>query len=99
MLKFEEVINDSNMMRLYECISAYSEEMYSAGWLVDIEYIVWLKFREELPSGSYAAKLLEEAFELSLLCSGWWVYDDTKGKCFVTLSEWGELFRNWEITR
>ena len=79
---------------LYQRMSTISEHYWSAGWLVNLEYILWEAIYGVSNTTPVSSTSLNELVRLSRLCGGWWVY---KHK-FVTLSEWSELLRDHKLT-
>jgi len=70
---------------LARAMSDYSEEMWCAGWLIDLEYILWARVLE----GEQAdIKALADA------AGGWIVWDDPdEGETFVPMAEWLEIYK------
>jgi hypothetical protein len=90
---------------LRSMISRISEQMYSAVWKSDIEYIVWEMICDH--SKSYICPIDMDLFhQLSTVAQGWWTWKigprkegqvfETKesiGECtFVSMDEWLNLF-------
>lgn len=69
-------------IELYERMSALSEELHFASWLVGIEYELW-KDRTEYP----------ELVELSDRCNGWIVWIDEDG---IQFENFVPLDRDWD---
>lgn len=85
---------------LFALMTGFSEEVYSAGWLVGLEYLLW-KYREHGPGseGTITKRQCQLLRSLSEECDGWWVYpeDPNKPIIFVRLADWKEHARQYDI--
>jgi len=71
---------------LYLVLCEYSEDMYSAAWLHDLEYVVWRGIQRQWVCGGTDIDLLALA-ALSEVIGGWITYGDD-GPLFVPMAEW-----------
>lgn len=70
-----------------------SEDQYAAGWLINLEYSLFSAAFEGTTFGfGISIKDWGKLIELSHRCDGWWVYDLGKGRKFVRLQEWLEMY-------
>lgn len=91
-------------------LSEYSESSVAAGWLIDLEFMVWQdlvdrRFVEDLlvsPQGFVLPPLDEaekvEFRQLSRSIDGWVVYDSQDAEdraAFVPMADWVERFDDW----
>ncbi len=78
-------------LALAQYMSELSEEAYSAGWMIGIEFELWVgvasrPFRDgrlEL-----TATHIQKLSELSQCCGGWIVFDVEREEIFVPMDEW-----------
>lgn len=78
--------------RLLNFMGDISEEVYYAGWLIDLEFTLWAIAERVAPPGEVGEKQATELRELATKCSGWWRWDEAKGcVVFVGLSEWRRM--------
>ena len=95
-------MNDS-AIKLKQLMSDMSEDIWAAGWLVDLEFILWDvmttgKHESEFLSTTYANEKygwsipfeqIENLKQLSTLANGWWMWDDVEHHTkFVSLEKW-----------
>ncbi len=86
---------------LAEYMSDLSEDAYCAGWLVDLEYLLW----EEVLGrrGKYRFPCSQEEVarlrELSEECGGWIVFEKKTWETWLPLAEWEKRFAKWEKRR
>lgn len=88
---------------LLSLMSEISEDHYCAGWLINLEFILWEtifespnKYFGDSPiSIANIAKLLE----LTYRCQGWWTWsDDQKGETFLPYEEWLPIYsESWKL--
>lgn len=81
--------------RLSELMSDLSEEHYCAGWLIDLEFILWgmvLGGPREFGLGTVSVGDVEELSRLALDCGGWIVWDD--GPRWASMDEWKRILDN-----
>ena len=81
--------------RLAEYMSDLSEQAYSAGWMLGLEYALWnavvdgtRKYGRLRIKNEHIARLKE----LSDACGGWIVFDDKRGETFIALADWLRLY-------
>lgn len=77
---------------LLQAIEVISEDEWCAGWMADIEFMLWRDI-EEGRNDRHQLKALSEA------CGGWWAWQD-RGKeskeTFVPLEEWTGKYAAWK---
>jgi hypothetical protein len=89
-------LND-DQLQLAELMSRISEEGYSAGWMVGLEYALW-----EILNGTnreYGVHIIrqEELDQLQTLvnkCGCWIIFDDENEETAVDLEAWKKIFSN-----
>jgi hypothetical protein len=73
-------------------MSAISEEYWCAGWMHNLEYMLWdavLGKRENFCT----PEQIEQLKYLSGKCGGWIIWDkQAKGERFVTMQDWLRLY-------
>ena len=93
-LKKAKNVDSATLLR--NTMSDISENLYCAGWLVNLEYTLW-----DIVNGgdrSFGMGELNDAEvnnlkSLSENASGWWRWDDEiKGELFVASNEWQEIY-------
>ncbi len=84
---------------LADFMSAISEEVCSAGWMVELEYVLW----DALTDGRSVRGSLQlrgnERAELRRLCdacSGWVFFDERSGETWLPIGEWERRFVAWK---
>lgn len=87
-------MNEEAKFVLKELMSKISESTWCAGWLIDLEFVLW-KYTQHPPN------LLTEAEGKALLwlaeqAGGWWVWIDKLGPQFVGMNEWWGIYKQWE---
>jgi hypothetical protein len=96
------------MMRhfLRQTMHHISEERWCAGWLVDLEYILWREVLAYKAAGEpphTTLGWLEGARELAFLsyrAGGWWRWSpEQKDEVFVPMAEWEQLYAAHEQER
>jgi len=77
---------------LINVMSAISEERWCAGWMQNLEYVLWdavIGRREDICS----PEEIEQLKYLSEKCGGWIVWDEqAKGERFVPMQDWVRLY-------
>lgn len=76
----------------------YSEDYHCAGWLCDLEFLLWEKPADEgkSPDVQVRAKMRGELRALAEIAGGWWVYEDETqpdklGPVFITMERWLQI--------
>lgn len=95
--------DQASARRLMHKISSLSEEKYCAGWMHDIEYLLWKEMKDRT-RGSSAPSFYpmedDDVAELAMLyeqAGGWWRWDDgILDKVFVPALEWETIYAEWE---
>lgn len=87
-------------MLLLDIMSDISEEYYCAGWLVDLEYMLWHAVETEERSfgfGEIPNHQIEAMKEYASACGAWWVFsEEFKGNILVPLDEWRKIYESHE---
>ena len=77
---------------LINVMSAISEERWCAGWMQNLEYVLWdavIGRREDICS----PEEIKQLKYLSEKCGGWIVWDEqAKGERFVPMQDWLRLY-------
>jgi hypothetical protein len=77
---------------LINVMSAISEERWCAGWMQNLEYVLWdavIGRRED----NCSPEEIEQLKYLSERCGGWIVWDEqAKGERFVPMQDWLRLY-------
>ncbi|MBO9674700.1 MAG: hypothetical protein J7577_14730 [Sphingobacteriaceae bacterium] len=83
-------------LKLAHFMSEISEHCYAAGWMKNLEYVLWhaaingkRKYGQSYVTEDDIAKLIK----LSTDANAWIVYDDEKEETALSLSEWTEKFK------
>lgn len=77
---------------LVKAMSGISEEYWCAGWLHDLEYILWDAVIGRR-KGPCSTQDLEQLKYLSEKCDGWIIWDEQeKDQRFVPIEEWLRLY-------
>ena len=86
-----------NARALVDYMSSLSQEAWCAGWLQDLEFMLWSVLVGEKCDGRLAltASQVEHLSSLSDGCQGWIVIDENTEEKFVPLPEWLRLFADW----
>lgn len=77
---------------LINVMSAISEERWCAGWMQNLEYVLWdvVSGRRE---GICGSEEIEQLKYLSEKCGGWIVWDEqAKSERFVPMQDWLRLY-------
>lgn len=83
---------------LYRLMREYSEDFHCAGWLSDLEFVVWNfahnpdRRNTENPEAESLARWFRD---LATIADGWWVGskptgEDGSREAFIPLAEWKE---------
>jgi hypothetical protein len=80
-------------------MSYLSENAYCAGWMYDLEYLLWSAVVEG--SRRFGAIELGEREcarlrRFSTACGGWIIWDESEGEKWVPLDVWEERYRAWK---
>ncbi len=98
---------------LADMISEISQDCYSAGWLIGIEYQIWERIHSSPSRRCGYRELSQQEIEKLRYLSGMiggWIYwrDDTAnqdlephdwGEAFVPLKRWLEMYNKWSEYR
>ncbi len=94
---YEELAREVLLHRMQD----YSEDYHCAGWLSDLEFLLWEKQTGEgkSPDVQVRDKMRAELRVLAKVAGGWWVYeDDTQpgqpGPVFVSMERWLQILKN-----
>ena len=82
--------------RLVDYMSELSEEAYSAGWMLGLEYALWdavLGQSDKYGRLSIGAGEVARLRELAGQCAGWIVFDDEE--TWLPMVEWERRFDEW----
>jgi hypothetical protein len=88
--------------QLADCMSDISEKCYCAGWLFDLEYILWhavISGPTVFGNGYITSEQIELLKILSSACGGWITFDldaprDVSSKKWIPLEYWKAHFNN-----
>jgi hypothetical protein len=82
--------------RLRQEMRSISGNTWCAGWLSDLESVLWLEMRRD-PSDTDVSPLFDRAALLQLheKAGGWWMWKDGAGERFVTTEEWTGVRRGY----
>jgi len=90
-------------MKLADLMSDISEEAYCAGWMANLEYVLWdAVLNGERQYGRYFIKQkdIDALITLSHLTDSWIYFDDDNEETAMPLNSWRERFKKMsEITR
>ena len=84
--------------KLTRRISEISETAYCAGWLTDIEFLLWKILEDGQGSvGRFPVpqEWIIEMKNLSEKCGGWVRLDEKKGRVLVPLTRWKRIYSAW----
>ena len=77
---------------LINVMSAISEERWCAGWMQNLEYVLWDAVTGRR-KGICSAEEIGQLKYLSEKCGGWIVWDEqAKGERFVPMQDWLRLY-------
>lgn len=74
--------------RLAEYMSELSERAYSAGWMDDLEFMLWKGMNGEIKNYGrleFTEEIINELLSLSSDANGWIVYDD---ETYISIKNW-----------
>jgi hypothetical protein len=77
---------------LVKVMSGISEERWCAGWMHNLEYMLWdvVTGRRE---GICSPEEIEQLKYLSEKCGGWIIWDEqAKGERFISMQDWLRLY-------
>jgi len=83
---------------LAHVMSDISEDVWCAGWLIDLEYILWDAITRERPDWC-GREEIEQLKSLSQRCNGWIGWDKERGRRFVRMEDWRGLYARWRSER
>lgn len=77
---------------LREQMSHFSEERWCAGWLANLEYVIW-EYMQEPDARHFRPETKEIFTQLHKEAGGWWYWESTPdprngGPKFVTTKKW-----------
>ena len=95
---------------LRDYMSELSEDYYCAGWLVDLEYVLWDVLegnKNAFAGGELKDEEIQKLRDLSAKCEGWIYWDDDHethnplefGESFIPLGLWKIKFAVWKENR
>lgn len=80
---------------LTDCMSRISEKCYSAGWMKNLEYVLWnavcsgpIKYGHDFITSSD----IEELLRLSNNCNSWIIFDEMLEEIALSLTDWEKKF-------
>lgn len=94
-------------LELEAAIGAYSEERFSAGWHMGVEFVLWkevCEYRASLRSKAVIEMLLvsptrdvlDAISHLAQQAGGWWHWPDSaRSATFVTTDAWAKIYAEW----
>ena len=83
---------------LARVMSDISEDVWCAGWLTEVEYILWDAIARERPDWCVREEIEQLKF-LSERCGGWIVWDKERGRRFVRMEDWLDRYARWRSKR
>jgi hypothetical protein len=86
-----------NELKLAEFMSEISENCYAAGWMHNLEYVLWhavIDGQRKYGQSYITESDIKILIELSSDAGTWIVYDDRKEQTALSLKEWTEKFKN-----
>jgi hypothetical protein len=81
--------------RLENLMSEISERCYSAGWMQDLEYILWdavINGQRKYGHGTITKFDIDELKKLSTTCNSWIYMDDITEETATNLDAWSMMF-------
>lgn len=76
----------------------YSEDMYCATWLGNLERLLWIEAERvnPAPNQQHTVSFSRECRVLGEIAGGWWVYEDKtcpseRGPVFISMERWLEI--------
>lgn len=87
--------SDARALATY--MSDLSEEFWCAGWMRDLEFMLWsvIEGEEADASLTLTRNQLATLKSLSNACKGWIVFRRDTQETFVSMTEWMQLFAAW----
>jgi hypothetical protein len=87
--------SDARALATY--MSDLSEEFWCAGWMRDLEFMLWsvIEGKEADASLTLTRNQLATLKSLSNACKGWIVFRRDTQETFVSIPEWVQLFAAW----
>jgi probable addiction module antidote protein len=83
---------------LHEMMRSVSQEVYFAGWLQDLEYLLWQVIEGKLQRDNYFdidEDRADKLRQLSRLCGGWIICSKHLGTQWVPIEQWTILYQEW----
>jgi hypothetical protein len=80
---------------LAELMSEISEKCYSAGWLEDLEYVLWdavISGPRDFGHGKITQEEIDELSRISSMTKTWIVFDDEREETAIPLDKWRKQF-------
>jgi len=100
------MLNDLNKFEkeLADYMSQISEEAYCAGWISNLEYILWNAVtggKREFGRYLISDKDIENLISFSTKCNSWIIFDHKNDETAINLEEWKKVFSesdsgNWK---
>ncbi len=84
----QKSVNPEAAYSLVNLISKLSEDYFFAGWLTGIEYALWDTVEGSSPIKPFSQEEIKQLRGLSIVCQGWWYWNDDSGEKFISLSNW-----------
>lgn len=88
--------HENGVNSLICAMSRTSEERWCAGWLINLEYILWNEMFND--SVKHKPSDLLDLINIALLAKklgGWIVFDNKKGPTFISFKEWLPRFNRY----
>ncbi|MFN6484005.1 MULTISPECIES: hypothetical protein [unclassified Nostoc] len=83
----ESKIAEDPKQMIWEMMTSFSERMWSARWLSDLEFILWKKVRS--CSDDLTLREIADFNFYAGLAGGWWMWDEQqKSEVFIELDKW-----------
>ena len=80
---------------LADFMSQLSEKAYCAGWMADLEHVLWaavLDGPRQYGHLAIDAEMISELNRLSSACGGWIIFEDHEGETWVSISKWKTMY-------
>ncbi len=81
---------------LAEYMSELSEEAYEAGWMLGLEYALWLALENGPRSFGrlfISQEIILQLSEYSKKCGGWIVFDDNTEETYIDVESWKNMYK------
>src|SRR5258706_8627427 len=93
------MINDLNegQKKLDDLMSTISERCYSAGWIENLEYVLWyvlLNGPQKYGQDLITREDIEYLRKDSTKCNCWIIFDDDNCETIINLTEWAAKYNN-----